>query len=380
MEKVVLLRISGEITIKTPSVVGYWLTKLVKNIKKRFLRKEIDIRKVESRGGRIFIESDSPEDAMREAAKIFGVKESILAIRVDSNIDDIVVAALEITRDWVGTFAVRTSRTKFPLTSLEVNRIVGEKILEANKNLSVSLDNPEKVLRIEIRKEHAYIYIKSVPGFGGLPYDVSGKGVALVSGGIDSALAGWLMMKRGMRIVIVHADLSPYYTSLARNRFLEVRDWLSDWVPSGRLKTYIVPIGEIHTNVKLPAKRYRCVFCKMLMLKIAEMVANREKAHAIITGETLSQVASQTASNMRTISSVVRLPILRPLIWMDKDEIDHFAQKIGLYSLVAREVGKCGLVPKRPAVKVEEDIADKIRDIISKEMLRDIIMRAEKVL
>lgn len=379
MEKVVLLRISGEITIKTPSVVGFWISKLIKNIKKRLYRKEVNVKKVEAKGARVFIESEEPEKAMKESAKIFGIKESILAFRVDKNIEAIIEASIKATQNWTGTFAVRARRTNFPLTSMKINKIVGERILEANKNLKVSLDNPDRILRIEVREDYAYVYLESMQGFGGLPYDVSGKGVALVSGGIDSALASWLMMKRGMRIVVVHADLTPYYTSQAKERFLKVRDWLSDWTPSGRLKTYIIPIGKIHENAKLPANRYRCIFCKMLMLKIAEIIAKRERAHAIITGETLSQVASQTPSNMRAINSVVSLPVLRPLIWMDKDEIDRYSQRIGLYRLVARDVGKCGLVPKRPAIEIEDDIARKIVSILNKKMLNDAIMHAQKM-
>ncbi len=381
MDKVVLIRLSGEITLKSPGILRAWINTLMKNIRKRLHRKGLEKPRITYRAGRIFIEADKDiEKIHSETQKVFGVKETILCIRIPNDLDSIIGTAVELTRNWAGTFAVRTNRIKeYPLTSLEVNRIVGEEVIRNNGNLRVDLTNPDNVLEIEIREHYAYIFEKKLEGFGGLPYGVSGKGVALVSGGIDSSLAAWLMMKRGMRIVIVHVDLSPYYSEDAKKRFFDVLDWFRDWIPSGRLKTYIVPIGDVHANVRLPALRYRCLFCKMLMLRIAEYIARRERAHAIITGEVLSQVASQTPVNMMAISSVVDLPILRPMVFMDKNEIDSLAQRIGLYSIVARDVGKCRLVPKRPATEIDPQTAETLASLITKSIISDVIGKAEKI-
>ena len=381
MDKVVLIRLSGEITLKSPGILRAWINTLIKNIRKRLHRKGLEKTRITYRAGRIFIEADKDiEKIHSETQKVFGVKETILCIRIPNDLDSIIGTAVELTRNWAGTFAVRTNRIKeYPLTSLEVNRIVGEKILEANRNLEVDLTNPDNELEIEIRENYAYVFEKKIEGFGGLPYGVSGKGVALVSGGIDSSLAAWLMMKRGMRIVAVHADLSPYYSEDAKKRFFDALDWLRDWVPSGRLKTYIVPIGDIHANIRLPALKYRCIFCKMLMLKIAEYISRKEKAHAIITGEVLSQVASQTPVNMMAIDSVVNIPVLRPIVFMDKDEIDSLAQKIGLYDIVARDVGKCKLVPKRPVIEIDGETAKAIANLITRSIISDALSKTEKI-
>ena len=321
------------------------------------------------------------DEAAREIAKVFGVREAMVSLRVPNDIESIIEAALETTKEWSGTFAVRTNRAfkEYPLTSIQINSIVGEKILESNRNLRVDLANPENILEIEIREDYAYIYEKRYSGFGGLPYGVSGKGIALMSGGIDSTLAAWLMMKRGMKIVGLHLDLTPYYSEKAKNRFFDALEWLREWTPNGRMKAYIVPIGDIHAKVRLPALRYRCVFCKMLMLKIAEHIVIRERAHAIITGEVLSQVASQTPVNMMIIDSITDIPVIRPVIHMDKDEIDKLAQKIGLYNIVARDVGECALVPKRPAIETEPEIAEILKQLITRSTIQEALSKAEKI-
>ncbi len=369
MQEVVLGRLSGEITLKSPGIVKEWLNLIIRHIKKRLLRKNLEARNVYSQESRIFIEpkeNSDIEQISENVAKIFGIKEAIVAIRTSLNLEDIIAASKEIASNFKGTFAVRTRRAykQFPYTSLEINQIVGEALIETNKSLKVNLENPDSLLEIEIRKSGAYIYKKRKIGFGGLPYGVSGKGVALISGGVDSSLAAWFAMKRGMKIVAVHADMGKYYSNLARKRAQSVLRWLADWVPSGRLKAYIVSVAELHEKAKLPVNRFRCVFCKMLLIKLAELVARKEYAHAIITGESLSQVASQTPQNLKAINTITRYPILRPLIFMDKTEIDHLAQRIGLYGITSIDVGSCRLVPRRPAIETEDKVAYELVDIV----------------
>ena len=381
MEEVVLGRLSGEITLKSPSIVKEWINLILRHIKKRLLRRNIKPRAIYSLESRIFIEPGENIDAQfvaEQVAKVFGIKEAIVAIRTPLNIESIVETAKQLTEGLKGTFAVRTNRAykEFPYTSIEINRIVGEAIIEANNNLRVDLSSPDFTLEIEIRRNGAYIYRNKVAGFAGLPYGVSGKGVALVSGGIDSSLAAWLAMKRGMKVVVLHADMGSYYSEKAKNRAISVLKWLADWVPSGRLKAYIVPVANLHEEAKLPVNKYRCVFCKMLLIKLAELVAKREYAHAIITGESLSQVASQTPENLRVINLVTRYPILRPLIFMDKAEIDSLAQKIGLYHIVSMDVGKCRLVPRRPAVDTELEVAKKLIEILKSLPIDEAIEKA----
>ncbi len=366
---------AGEITLKAPSVVGHWISILINNIKKYARRKNIGIDSIAYREGRIIIESSNPNKLCAELKKVFGIQEAVVCCRVDNDIETISAIAIKLSKNWSGTFAVRTNRVykDFPYTSLQVNSIVGERILRANKDLKVDLSNPQNLLFIEIRREGTYIYLDRIHGWGGLPYGVSGRGVALVSGGIDSTLAAWMMMKRGAKIIALHIDMSPFYSREAKSRFMEVINWLADWAPEGHIRAYIVPLGKIHSKLRLPDEKYRCIFCKMLMLKTAEFIANRERATFIITGEVLSQVASQTPENLVVIDSIASIPILRPLISMDKAEIDDMARRINVYNIVAKNVGKCKLVPKKPAVRTPASIEEKLKKIIEEIDLSKVI-------
>ena len=223
MDKVVLARLSGEITLKTPSVVNYWLSILAKRIKQRLYRKGFRAN-ILVRESRVVIEPDDDVYSVaKETSKIFGIREAIVAYKVNNDIYSIVDASRLVVRNFSGSFAVRTHRAYkgFPLNSLQVNEIVGAKLLEFNKKLRVDLESPELLVEIEIRRDYSFVYEKHFSGYGGLPYGVSGKAVALVSGGIDSSLATWLAIKRGMKPVIVHADMTPYYTDEAKKRFLQ---------------------------------------------------------------------------------------------------------------------------------------------------------------
>ncbi|MCR8433457.1 MAG: tRNA uracil 4-sulfurtransferase ThiI [Candidatus Korarchaeota archaeon] len=368
MSEIILGRLSGEVTLKSRGVIRSWLNLLVKQIERRLQRKNLKA-SIQILELRVIVEpkEDSNIELIADSvAKTFGIKEVIIAKKVPLNIDDIISASREVVSNFSGTFAVRTHRAYkgFPVTSIELNKIIGEVLVRENKNLKVDLKNPDLELRIEIRKDGAYVYRKKKEGPGGLPYSVSGRGIALISGGIDSSVAAWLAMKRGMKIIALHADMGEYYSDRARNRARAVLKWLADWVPSGKLKAYIVRVAKLHERVKLPSDEFRCVFCKMLLVKLAELVAKKESAHAIITGESLSQVASQTPQNIKIINLVTSYPILRPLIFMDKSEIDSIAQKIGLYNIVSIDVGSCLLLPRRPALKTDDRFATRLIEIL----------------
>ncbi|HDJ21754.1 MAG TPA: tRNA sulfurtransferase [Candidatus Bathyarchaeota archaeon] len=224
----------------------------------------------------------------------------------------------------------------------------------------MDLDNPQVTLRVEVRDQEAYVYSREYPGVLGLPYGTQGKAVSLFSGGIDSPVAAWLMMKRGVAVLPLFMDQKPLVGESYVERVVEAFHALAAYVPRESYKLYSAPMGglmERLTEAREP--KYICVMCKRSMYRIAQAFAKRHRAKAIVTGESLGQVASQTLDNMYVLSQAVELPLLRPLVGLDKVEIEDLSRRIGLYSKTARKVEGCKAVPSTPSTrarlgKVEE--------------------------
>ena len=350
----------GEISIKSPRVREKMENILIRNIKTTLELSGICKYKIKREKGRIFIYSENPIDIAKLLTKVFGIVSTSPAIEIDNDIEVIKEQVLKITKEILKDnmeFAIRARRVKsYKLTSKEIERIIGEEVLmKSGLKLKVNLENPDKIIYIEIRKKRAYIYYHLFRGYGGLPYGVEGKVISLVSGGVDSAISSWLIMKRGCEIIPIHYDLTPYYTKEAKERAIDVLKWLRKWVPKKKFKIYLVPLGQIHSQVKLDDERYRCLLCKSLMYKIAEIVCIKEKAKGIVTGESMGQVASQTLDNLYFLSSLVKVPIYRPVIGFDKEEIIKLAKKLNVFEIAGRQVGLCKLVPKYPITHIEKE-------------------------
>ncbi|HDJ89210.1 MAG TPA: tRNA 4-thiouridine(8) synthase ThiI, partial [Thermoprotei archaeon] len=260
------------------------------------------------------------------------------------------------------SFAVRVRRVKsYPYTSIDVERILGSKIIEKYRDINVDLKNPNVTIYVEIREKYAYIFKDIYPGAGGLPYGVEGKVLSLFSGGVDSLVASWMIMKRGCMLGFLHFKLSPYYSNLAFKRFNDAILWTKEWIPRKRIKVFLIDLGKIHSEINDIDSKYRCILCKALMYVLGEKVALENGFKGLVTGESMGQVASQTLNNLIFLSSLVKIPIFRPLIGFDKEEIMMVARKIGAYSIAARNVGKCLLRPSKPATRIERlDIIEKI--------------------
>jgi len=382
----VLVKYSGEIPLKSSPVRSKWEKKLIDNIIARLKAKGLRFEKIRKEGGRLFIYTDKPREVSLEVSKVFGVIEADPVIEIDNRIETIRKTVLELARKVIcpgDTFAVRARRIKdYPITSKEIEKILGADILRelSDRGIRVKLDNPDKTIFIEVRETTAYVYAETIKGVGGLPYGVSGKLVALFSGGMDSVLATWLMMRRGAEIVPVHFDLTPHYGSDAKERAMKALKWLREWVLGFPFKAYIVNIGKIHSETRLFDERYRCIFCKYLMYRIGERIAIEEEAHGIVTGESLSQVASQTPVNLKFLSKAVSLPIYRPVIWMDKTEIAHMLQKTNGYSVTAKRVLACKLAPKHPITAVKDNVAENIESMVTEELVEEALRDSEIIL
>ncbi|MEN3038964.1 MAG: tRNA uracil 4-sulfurtransferase ThiI [Candidatus Kryptonium sp.] len=280
-------------------------------------------------------------------SNVFGLTNFGVGIVASLNVEKICEASLKVLKNKnFKTFSVKTKRQnkKFPLNSVEINRKVGAFILENFKNngveIQVNLENPEITVYIEIVDREAYVYADRFKGPGGLPVGSSGKVVSLLSAGFDSPIASYLMMKRGAKVIFVHYHSYPYTSYDSIEQVKQIVKILSKFQFHSKL--YIVPIAEAQRIIVLNAPvELRTILYRRLMIKIAENIAEKEGAEALVTGESLGQVASQTLRNIRVINQIATLPVLRPLIGIDKEEIIQKAREIGTYEISSQPYDDC---------------------------------------
>ncbi|MGE5417658.1 MAG: tRNA uracil 4-sulfurtransferase ThiI, partial [Acidobacteriota bacterium] len=252
------------------------------------------------------------------------------------------------------TFKVesRRSNKKFPLTSPDISRIVGGHILDEFAELKVDVHDPQVIVNIEVRDKEAYIFSSVVSGLGGLPVGVSGHGLLLLSGGIDSPVAGWMAMKRGIKLSGIHFHSFPYTGERSRLKVIDLAQRLA--VYNQGMTLHIVNVADIQDAIvrKCP-EQYRVTILRRMMLRIAEEVANKNNIQTLITGESVGQVASQTLESMNVIGDAVRILILKPLCGFDKTEITDLAIRIDSYETSIQPYDDCCslFLPKHPATK-----------------------------
>jgi len=305
--------------------------------------------------GRLYIYTRELTPAIEVLKKCFGIVSLSPAFQIETDRKAIQEAALKMADANLAmneSFAIQTKRTgQHPFTSQDISAEVGAYILDnlADRKIKVNLTNPDHKIYIEIRDKEAFLFDKIVYGTGGLPYGSQGKAVALISGGIDSPVASWLMMKRGCKIFPIFADLAPYTTTAATDRLIQVLRKLFEYTPHQQVSFYQFPHGEYLEQVKefIPPK-LTCIFCKRMMYKVAEKLALSLNAKAIVTGENLGQVASQTLDNLYILDQATQLPVFRPLIGFDKNEITDLSRKLDLYTPSIMQVPSCTAVPQYP--------------------------------
>jgi len=362
----------GEIALKSREIRARMEDRLIRNIVSQLKLAGLGGFRIRRVWGRVFIElsdSSDPKRYVEVLTRVFGIVSVSPCIKLPLDLDEIKKAVVDLAMDVLkpgSTFEIRVHRAnkKYPLTSKELEKLLGAEVLRNLPYVKVNLENPDKSIYLEVRDEAAYAYLEEFRGPGGLPYGVEGRVVSLISGGVDSAVASWMIMKRGCEVVPVHYDLTPFYGEDAKTRAYEVLRWLRQWVPEEEWYVYEVPLGQLHEKVMIDV-RYRCLLCKFLMYRIAEELAILEGAKAIITGESLGQVASQTLDNLYFLTTKVKTPVLRPLIGYDKDEIVALARKLGLESIALRRVLACTLNPSAQGRKAETHATERVYDIIS---------------
>jgi thiamine biosynthesis protein ThiI len=333
----------------------WFIGRLVRNI--RTATRDLDVARVIPKVGRIEIvlgSADAWDDLAERLRHVFGIANFSRAAAVALDVDTVANRILDdLGPLQVSTFRVSARRAdkRFALTSPQIEREVGGRIKDA-RGWRVDLENPELTIHVEALTTEAFYYFGKHAGPGGMPTGVSGRVVALLSGGIDSPVAAYRLMKRGCRVIPVHFHSYPILSRASQEKVRELVALLTRYQQYTRL--YLVPFGEIQQQVVLAVPPpLRVVIYRRLMMRIAAAIADLAHARALVTGEVIGQVASQTLENMATIEGVVNLPVFRPLIGMDKDEITLEARRLGTYPISIIEDQDCCqlFTPKHPATR-----------------------------
>ncbi len=357
MNDILLLK-QGEIVLKGLNR-KYFEQKLIANVNRRLAR--IGRFRVYSVQSTIYaepLEDDIDMDAAEEAMKkTFGVIALARAAACEKDKDAILATAKEYLRDRLlaaKSFKVESKRSDktFPMSSIALSQYVGGELHDAFPHLKADMHEPELIVNVEVRDYAAYVHANAVPAAGGLPVGVGGKAVSLLSGGIDSPVSTYMMAKRGVVVLPVHFFSFPYTSELAKQKVLDLAKELTDWC--GRMTVAVVPFTHIQEEIreKCPEELFT-VIMRRFMMKISERLALDNGCGALITGENLGQVASQTMQALAVTGAGLRLPVLRPLIGMDKEEIVTVARRIGTFETSILPYEDCCTVftPRRPKTK-----------------------------
>jgi thiamine biosynthesis protein ThiI len=319
--------------------------------------KDLGVKELRSLPARLlltFKDAVEPETVIQRLRAVFGVANFSLVERTDRDIDALRARILKaLGGAHFDSFRIETQRgdKSFPLISPEINRQLGAAVKEKS-GARVDLTHPELTVSVEILPRDAFFGFSKIPGPGGLPVGASGRLVSLISGGIDSPVAAYRMMQRGCRLIFVHFHSAPYLDKTSQEKVRQLVTHLTRHQFASRL--YLVPFGEIQRQIVATVNRsLRVILYRRMMIRIAEGIARREKAKALVTGESLGQVASQTLENLSVVEAAATVPILRPLVGMDKQEIIDQARRIGTFEISSISDQDCCqlFVPKHPATK-----------------------------
>mgnify|MGYP004475162095 FL=1 len=372
MNDIILLKL-GEIVLKGLNRKSFE-QKLVSNVRRRL--SHIGKFRVYCLQSTVYVEAaedGADMDAAFEALqKVFGIVKLSRAAACEKDKDAIAKLAIDYLRDDMlraKSFKVESKRSdkSFPMTSVELSQYVGGELNEAYPNVEVDVHDPELVVNIEVRDLAAYVHAAPVPGAGGMPVGCNGVAVTLLSGGIDSPVSSYMIAKRGVRLIPLHFFSFPYTSEQAKEKVIELGNMLTEYC--GRMTLEIAPFTHIQEEIrdKCP-EEYFTLIMRRFMMRIAQRVAHDTGAKAIVTGENLGQVASQTMEAMASTQAVIDLPVLQPLIGMDKEEIVRMARKIGTFETSILPYEDCCTVftPKHPRTR------PKLKDVENAESALDV--------
>lgn len=348
----------GEMALKGKNIRSF-IQALQENLQVKL--KDFPNVKVKRTQGRMFVllNGHEPEPIIEICRKVFGIHSLSLALKVENDVEQIKEAALEaLKKADARTFKVAAKRVdkSFPHGSLEMNQIVGGHLLVNTEGYTVDVHEPDVEIKVEIRQEATYITSENISGAGGLPVGTAGKSLLLLSGGIDSPVAGYLAMKRGVQLEAIHFHSPPYTSERARQKVLDLTKKLVGYGKS--IKIHIVPFTKLQQEIfrEMPDS-YAMTIMRRMMFRIAEAVCEQENILSLTTGENLGQVASQTMESMHAINEVTNYPVIRPLIAMDKAEVVDISKEIDTYEISILPYEDCCtiFVPKSPKTRPRRD-------------------------
>ncbi len=378
----------GEVALKGKNK-PYFERVLVERVKKSLGNPE-DI-SVKRHEGLIFIRTSDKYDTdeiVKKVRRVFGVASISPALEAESTLEDIGDAAVsfmmeQIEKRGIKTFKVETSRAdkNFPAKSPEVSRIIGARVLKGCKVLKVDVHNPDCLLFINIRRDKSYVFENRITGMGGLPLGTNGRGMVLLSGGIDSPVAAFMMAKRGMSIEAVHFHSYPYTSERAKEKVCDLARIVAGYC--GRFKMHVVNLLPIQEEiVKKCPEDETTILVRRFMMRIAERIANDTECNMLITGENLGQVASQTAEALVVTDQSVNIPVMRPLIALDKVDIMEIAKEIDTYETSIQPYEDCCTVflPKHPVTKPKLHRILESEGRLDVEKLIDEVLKNEEII
>ena len=377
MRQVLLVRF-GEVHLKGQNR-PFFLKKLTENVRKAVAPIGGTVWLSDSR---IYVADVDITEAAERVRRVFGIYSVSPAWEMEKDFELMAAKCVELARDLKGTFKVmaRRSDKKFPMTSMEMNAEIGHRILEVNSNLTVDVHKPMHEVSVEVR-DKAYVYVGEIMAVGGLPMGTGGKGLLLLSGGIDSPVAGFQLMRRGVNINAVHFFSFPYTSERAKEKVIELARILGTY--GGGMRVFVVPFTEIQMQIheKCPDS-LGTLLMRRYMMRIANRIARQHGAQALITGENLGQVASQTMEALGCTDAVCDLPVFRPLIGCDKLEITEQAIKIGTYETSILPYEDCCTVftPRHPTTKPKvEQLIEAEQALDTEALVAEAVQNTESV-
>lgn len=360
MEKLIMIKY-GELTTKKENI-NLFISLLKKNIIKKLENEKIDLTYDKSR---MFIhcEPNKFEEVKVKLQEVFGIHEFLIGYKLETlDLETIALETIKLIkkRDFK-TFKVETKRSNKTIekTSLEISSFIGAKILKNTKEKTVDVHRPELTIYIELRGKESYIYFEKEKGLGGYPVGVAGKGMLMLSGGIDSPVSGYLAMKRGVKIEAVYFESPPHTSIEAKNKVIELTRKLSKY--NAEIKLHVINFTEIQESIyKNIPHHYLITIMRRMMYRICERLAKNNNAKIIINGESIGQVASQTLSSMKAINEVVNIPVIRPVACFDKLEIIDVAKKINTYETSILPFEDCCtiFVPEHPVIHPDSKLCE----------------------
>lgn len=372
VEKLIMIKY-GELSTKKDNIKVF-IDKLNSNVSKKLADYDVSISKNKVRMF-IDIKDYNEVEIISKLKEVFGIHSIVVCYKCNKSIEDINILAKElIEKENITTFKVETNRAdkSFKYNSLEVSKMVGAYLLKNVNGLKVDVHNPEIILHVEIRDDNTYLYTKEIKGLGGYPTGIQGKGLLMLSGGIDSPVAGFLASKRGIDIDCIYFDSPPHTSLEAKNKVITLAKKLCNY--GSNINLYVIPFTEIQLAIyKNIEPTYMITILRRMMYRISERVAKMTKSRIIINGESIGQVASQTLNSMYVINNVTSYPVIRPVACLDKLEIIEIAKNIDTYETSILPYEDCCtiFVPKHPVINPNLDKCIYFETLIDYEKLID---------